>query len=533
MTSSWVATPDAAVVSDVVIVGSGVGGLSAALRARGRRIAVLDKAGYGSGGSSVLAQGGMAVAVGSDDSPERHARDTLDAGCGLCDHDVVRSVTAEGPRRLAELMTLGAAFDRDSVGRLQLGMEAAHTRRRIVHAAGDATGGELMRALAREVEDLANVRIFEHTLALSLVTADDRVLGVLAVDRDGRIVLHVAAAVVIATGGIGGVFRHSTNPAGSTGDGLAMAAAAGARLAGLEFVQFHPTALDVGTRPLPLLTEALRGEGAILVDERGDRFMLPVHELGELAPRDVVARGIWRHRQSGHRTLLDAGSLGGRLGDRFPTVVELCRSHGFDPLREPVPVTPAAHYHMGGVVVDHTGRSSVDGLWACGEVSHTGLHGANRLASNSLLEALVYGSRIGERLARTPHAVPSERRAREALAAAPVEVADSPWLEEDGRGPAQRVRELMWTRVGVERSEAGLSRAVDELDELRSSSPGRSELANLILVSSLVARAARARTESRGAHFRVDIPWPDRHWRQPLLVDRGGLMEPRPVAAVG
>ena len=525
-----VASPDAVVVSDLAIVGSGVAGLSAALRARGRRVSVLSKTRFAEGGSSVLAQGGIAVAVGLDDSPERHARDTLDAGCGLCDNEVVRRVTAEGPRRLAEVIALGLGFDRHVDGRLELGQEAAHTRRRVVHAAGDATGIELVRALAAEIHGCERVTVFDQTLALQLVCDDDRVVGVLAVDRDGSVVLHVAAAVVLATGGIGGVYRNSTNPPEATGDGLAMAALAGAQLAGLEFVQFHPTALDVGFSPMPLLTEALRGEGAVLVDERGSRFMTEVHPLAELAPRDVVARAIWRLHQAGRRTYLDARSLGPRVADRFPTVVELCRRHGFDPRHEPLPIAPAAHFHMGGVVVDSAGRTSLEGLWACGEVSQTGLHGANRLASNSLLEALVCGSQIGELLARTPLAVPSERQARRAASRSPVSLAEWPWLGDADLVVAQRVRDLMWDRVGVERSEAGLRRALEELGELAGEIPGRGELANMMVVAKLVAHAARVRTESRGAHYRVDVPWSDRHWCRQLLFERTQLLEPKPVA---
>jgi L-aspartate oxidase len=332
--------------------------------------------------------------------------------------------------------------------------------------------------------------------------------------------------VVLATGGIGQIFRHTTNPAEATGDGLAMAARAGARLAGLEFVQFHPTALDVGGNPMPLLTEALRGEGAQLVDERGDRFMRDVHPLGDLAPRDVVARAIWRHALDGHRVLLDATGLAERIAARFPTVLELCLERGLDPRRAPLPVAPAAHYHMGGVVVDRSGRTSIAGLWACGEVAHTGLHGANRLASNSLLEALVFGARVGEELAAAgtfPGAQPPELPL--------VRGAGSPWLDSAGAPLADRLRRVMWTDVGLERTAPGLRFALSELRRLELEAPaGPGELCNLLTVAALVARAAWARTESRGAHFRSDVPWQDPHWRQDLVFEGLEPVAPRPVA---
>jgi len=527
--------PHDVMVSDVVIIGCGVAGLLAALRARDRRITLISKTGFADGGSSVLAQGGVAVALGPGDTPERHATDTIDVGCGVCHPDVVRRVTTEGPRRLAELIALGARFDRDDAGRLELGREAAHSRRRVVHAAGDATGSELVRALAAEVRSFDRVRIVQNTLAVDLVRSEGRVVGVVTVDQNGWTVVHAAAAVVLATGGIGGVYRNSTNPVEATGDGLAMAARAGARLAGLEFVQFHPTAMDVGKRPMPLLTEALRGEGALLLDENGRRFMEPVHTMAELAPRDVVARAIWRHQSQGHATLLDATAIGSRLGARFPTVLDLCLRQGLDPRVEAIPVAPAAHYHMGGVVVDRDGRTRVDGLWACGEVAHTGLHGANRLASNSLLEGLVYGGRIGDVLARVPLPTADVDRVVRAWRHSGEVIAAQPWLTGGGGHPIERrVGETMWTWVGLERSESGLRRAQEELrDAAAAAPPGLGELGNLISVAGLVASSARARTESRGAHFRTDIPWQSEAWCQDLYVENGRAMEPRPMTAVG
>ena len=526
--------PPAAVrESDVVVLGSGVAGLATALHARGRRVTVLSKTEFAGGGSSVLAQGGVAVALGPNDSPKQHARDTLKVGGGLNDPRVVRLVTEEGPRRIRDLLRLGARLDRDPSGLLALGQEAAHSRRRVVHAAGDATGAELVRTLSAAVRGLSNVRFEDGVLALDLVVDRGRVIGLMTVDGSGELVLHLAPAVVLATGGIGQLYQHTTNPAEATADGLAMAARAGARLAGLEFVQFHPTALAVGENPLPLLTEALRGEGAVLVDETGSRFMEPIHPAAELAPRDIVARAIWRHQQDGHDTFLDATGLAGRLADRFPTVFDLCLQRGLDPRLQPMPVTPAAHYHMGGVAVDLDGQTSVDGLWACGEAAHTGLHGANRLASNSLLEALVFGSRIGERLADSaPERV--VLRGGSLPTVPRLHVARHPRLAAEAAEVAARLRTVMWNGVGLERTALGMRSAMWDIHRLSEQAPeGVGELANLLIAARLVARAAWARTESRGAHYRSDIPWQDHHWDQDLLFDGLEAIEPRPIAVAG
>jgi L-aspartate oxidase len=416
-------------VSDVLIVGTGAAGLAAALGCAGRQVTVLTKTRLGEGGSSAWAQGGVAAALGTDDSPALHAADTLAVAGGLGDARRVDLLTTEGPARMAELVRLGAAFDRAdgapdndrgpaadrAAGTpFALGREAAHSRRRILHAGGDATGRELVRALTDAVRRAPNVRVEEECFAVDLVVepaarqGGSRVAGLLALDRDGRRVLHLAGATVLATGGSGQLYLHTTNPPEVTADGLAMAARAGARLADLEFVQFHPTALAVaGGGRLPLLTEALRGEGAVLVDGAGRRFMLEEHPLAELAPRDVVARAIHRRLAAGEGVFLDARvAIGDRFPERFPTVFQAARDAGLDPRREPLPVVPAAHYHMGGVVTDERGRTSLPGLWACGETAATGVHGANRLASNSLLEALVFGARVAGDLARRLAAVP-------------------------------------------------------------------------------------------------------------------------------
>ena len=525
--------PDELRSAEVLVLGGGAAGFMAALPARGRDVVLISKSAFAEGGSSVLAQGGVAAAVGGDDSPARHAGDTMAAGAGLCDPEVVRRVTGEGPRHIGELLVLGAKLDRRADGKLALGREAAHSRHRVAHAAGDATGAELMRALAGGVRAAGHIRIDQDVLAIDVVLDRGAVVGVLAVDREGRRILYAASEVVLATGGIGRLWRFTTNPNEATGDGLAMAIRAGARVADLEFVQFHPTALAAGGSPMALLTEALRGDGAILVDGSGDRFMLTEHPQAELAPRDVVARAIWRRLQAGERIFLDATGFSDRIEERFPTVARLCGERGLDLAREPVPVTPVAHYHMGGVMVDAEGRTSVPGLWACGEVARSGLHGANRLASNSLLEALIYGAAVGEALSVAIRAPAHPLRVREVVNRAAANIAATPWL--DTAPPAEEeleaaLRALMWEGVGLERDGAGLRRAAEGLAELEKSiGPGSGELGNMLLVASLVVRAAAARTESRGAHFRSDIPWPCTCWRQPLVFEGERMLPPHPV----
>ncbi|HXO22893.1 MAG TPA: L-aspartate oxidase, partial [Thermoanaerobaculia bacterium] len=487
--------------SDVVVVGTGVAGLTAALGAAPRRVTLLTKTRFGLG-SSQWAQGGIAAALGADDGPALHAADTLAAGAGLNDPAIVDLLTSEGPRRVARLLELGARFDRDAAGALALGREAAHSRRRILHAHGDATGAEIVHTLVGAVGRAPEVRVMEGAFALDLALRDGAVCGVVAVHADGRRLLHLAPAVVLATGGSGRLFLHTTNPPEATADGLAMAARAGARLTDLEFVQFHPTALAAGADPMPLLTEALRGEGAVLVDGAGRRFLLGEHPAAELAPRDVVARAIWKLLAGGGRAYLDArAAVGDRFPERFPTVFRLCREHGLDPRIEPIPVSPAAHYHMGGIAVDDRGRSSLAGLWACGEVAATGAHGANRLASNSLLEALVFGARVADDLRETASAAPPAGRPPVGRTVAAVDLVD-PAAD---RQLIAAVRRLMWEKVGVVRDGAGLESAVAALDRLAGEHPaaaaGVGEARNLLFAGRLAAAAALARRESRGGHF--------------------------------
>ncbi len=490
-----------------VVVGSGVAGLTAAL-GLGRAVVLTP----GPLGSTGWAQGGIAAAVGADDSPRLHADDTLSVSAGLGVRAAVELLTAGGPAAIDRLVGLGARFDRDGAGRIALGREAGHRRRRIVHADGDATGAEVQRTLWTAVQDAADVDVRDGWRLLDLLRDAGGVTGVLVADREGRRVALSAPAVVLATGGIGQLYRHTTNPVGVCGDGLAAAARAGARLSDLEMVQFHPTALAVGRDPMPLLTEALRGEGAVLVDGRGRRFMVDRHPAAELAPRDVVARAIWAERRDGGGAFLDARAVAD-VARRFPTVTAHCRAAGLDPQADLLPVSPAAHFHMGGVDAGPSGRTSVPGLWAVGEVAATGVHGANRLASNSLLEGSVFGALAAQDVAGS---APPLRRGGSFTAG----FDDLPL---DAVPEIDTVRQLMWDHAGVVRSARGLARASEELAELEESLsksvPGRVALE----VAGLVTTAALRRPESRGGHHRSDHPEQD-----PTLGKRS-LVEPTPA----
>jgi L-aspartate oxidase len=514
----WVET------TDVVVVGSGVAGLTAALHLReaGLHVTVVTKVDMDEG-STRWAQGGIAAVLDPADSPDAHARDTEIAGVGLCDPAAVRVLVAEGPQRLRDLIRTGAEFDRNPDGSLMLTREGGHRADRIVHAGGDATGAEVQRALHVAVARDPWIRLIEHALVLDLLTdAGGRACGVtlhvLGEGAEDGVGAVLARAVVLATGGMGQMFGATTNPAVSTGDGVALALRAGAAVTDIEFVQFHPTALFLPdgcpasdrAAQLPLVSEALRGEGAYLVDSDGKRFMLGQHELAELAPRDVVAKGIHRTMlaEGSDHVFLDARHLGGEfLARRFPTIVASCRAAGIDPATDLIPVAPAAHYASGGVRTDLHGRTSIPGLYACGEVACTGVHGANRLASNSLLEGLVFSRRIARDIARDlpPQSDPAPGGAWSG---------GEGWVVDEKIRPA--LQRAMTRGAGVLRSADSLSQTNAELVRLGATrgTPRTAswEATNLLTVASALVTAAYLRQETRGCHWRDDFPTARDEW---------------------
>jgi L-aspartate oxidase len=481
-----------------VVVGGGLAGMLTALELRPLSVALVSYRALGELTSSAWAQGGIAAAVGDDDSPSLHAADTVRAGAGLVERHVAARLAADAPEAIERIASLGVQFDRDAASEYSLGREAAHSRRRILRAGGDATGAELVRAMAEGVRHAPTIVPFEGARALDIVTSDGRVCAVVVRNAEGALERLTTDAVILATGGIGGLYSHTTNPRASVGAGIAIAARAGARLEDLEFVQFHPTALDVPSDPLPLVTEALRGEGAKLVDAAGRRIMEGIDPALELASRDVVARRAFAVRVAGERVFLDARALGESLPKRFPTVFAACMAHGIDPRLEPIPVVAAAHYHMGGVAIDLEGRTSVPGLYACGEVAATGVHGANRLASNSLLESVVYP----ERIARD---VKTHARAERGIAGTDDKaIATRPYVA--GRDDEWRaVRREMYANVGVERDEAGLGHALAAFRALAETTPS-DEVRDAATTAALIAQSALRRRETRGSHVRLDYP---------------------------
>ncbi|MGA7988243.1 MAG: L-aspartate oxidase [Candidatus Dormiibacterota bacterium] len=514
---------------DILVVGSGIAGLSAALTAAASaRVAVVTK-GALDDGCSRFAQGGIAAAVGDDDSPELHFEDTMVAGRGLCHPDAVRALVEEGPARIRQLIEWGVAFDTQD-GELLLAQEAAHSRPRILHARGDGTGLEVETALIRRLR-ASGARVVEHADVTAILTTSDGTCCGVSITANGtppQTTNLTASAVVLASGGASRLWRNSTNPKSATGDGVALGYQAGAEIAGMEFAQFHPTALAMEGAPRFLISEAVRGEGALIVNRDGHRFVLDADPRGELAGRDVVARAIWDELgRSGERCVyLDCSPLGDRAAMRFPTIAATCAKYGVNIAHDPIPVAPAAHYMIGGVRTDLDGATTILGLYACGEVAHSGVHGANRLASNSLLESLVFSRRAAHAALGWAGESPPADAGSVARPSAPRASTF------DAREGWNTLHDALWSGAGVVRDAAGLQDAGRACTAVATSTAGATGLSMMQLhaaasTASLVCTAALAREESRGCHLRSDLPQASDQWHGDFVMhkDRGARFD--------
>ncbi|MEW2919715.1 L-aspartate oxidase [Ruegeria sp. ANG10] len=484
----------------VVIIGAGLAAVYAALKLAPCPVVMISPEPLGSGASSAWAQGGVAAAMARTDSPEAHADDTMRAGAGSVLREVAEFVTNAAPEHIYDLSDLGTGFDRTADGGFVQSREAAHSAARVVRVKGDQAGSEIMRALIEEVRRTPSIQVIEGAQAVGLESDGRQVTGVYltrADAADAPPILLCGSAHVLATGGSSGLYAQTTNPARIRGQGIGMAARAGARIADAEFVQFHPTAIDVGEDPTPLATEALRGDGAVLIDNAGHRFMPDIHPDAELAPRDTVARAVYLQAQAGKYPALDTRqAIGAEMATQFPSVTEACLRNGVDPATDPIPVTASAHYHMGGVETDLAGRSSLIGLWVCGEAASTGLHGANRLASNGLLEALVFARSCARDIATVVSAQD----------AAEVDICFTTGGEPINERDVAALRETMTEHVGVVRDGTGLRQALTKIATLEARHAGSDLFLNMTATATLIAAAALSREESRGAHSRSDFP---------------------------
>jgi L-aspartate oxidase len=505
----------------ILIIGGGLAGLFTALKLAPHPCTVLTPAPLGEGASSAWAQGGIAAAIGEGDSIESHVADTLAAGAGLCDAAMVRLMASEASDRIIDLLEYGVPFDRDLQGKLVQSREAAHSAHRIVRVRGDMAGKAIMEALVAAVRKTPSIRVIEGAEAFALIQEPEGTIAGAAMRLSSRSeptdVLDVRADVtVLATGGIGQLYAVTTNPKEACGRGLLMAATAGARCMNLEFVQFHPTAIDIGRDPAPLATEALRGEGAILINARGERFMTALHPDAELAPRDIVARGVFAELTAGRRPMLDATrAVGSAFPEKFPGVYATCISAGIDPVIQPIPVAPAEHYHMGGVATDANGATSLPGLYAVGEVAYTGVHGANRLASNSLLEAVVFGARVARHVLELPHPAANVRTgsATEAL------------KEPNSSAALVELRQIVSRHLGVVRNAEGLREALNVLSGMRRRPSEISRhVRDMATLGAMIAHSALHRQESRGGHYRSDYPEADPLSRPHVAATPGELL---------
>jgi L-aspartate oxidase len=500
--------------TDFLVIGGGASGLFAALLAARRgRVALITKSPL-TLSNSAWAQGGIAAAVAPDDSPRQHLEDTLRAGRGLCNEKAVEILTCEGPERIRDLEVLGAEFERSEAG-YDLGREGGHSRRRVLHADGTATGGHVVNVLTRRVRESSSIRVCEDIAALDLLHEDGRCFGVLAADvKSGALRTFLAPCTILSTGGAAGLYRNTTNPPTATGEGIGLAYRAGAEVTDMEFMQFHPTALYSESGRSFLISEAVRGEGAYLLNAAGERFMLRYHELGELAPRDVVSLAVHREMQAAKSRWvhLSVKHLGADfIRRRFPNIYEECLKQGLDITREPIPVCPAAHYMVGGVRTDLHGRTSLEGLAACGEVAATGVHGANRLASNSLLECLVFAKRAVESASQESKSFHSPAHQMNEWRREKVSSADG-----------VRLANLLTERAGLIRNQTGLNSASRELGEMeKHAGECAFDWRNRLTVAGLIVQAALLRTESRGVHTREDFPKESPEWRKHIVLERG------------
>ena len=492
---------------EIIIVGAGLAGLFLALNLAPRPTLVIAAKTLTEGASSHWAQGGIAAAIGEGDTPQAHATDTIKAGAGLVNQEVASSVAAEGADRILDLLEYGVPFDQDLEGRLALAKEAAHSQKRIVHVQGDKAGAAIMKALIKAVNQTPSIRVLEQTQVHKLEATNNKITALHlwpeAAKGQGPAIHLNANSIVLATGGVGHLYATTTNPDMARGEGIAMAARIGAVIRDPEFVQFHPTAIDVGQDPAPLATEALRGDGATLINNKGERFMLAAHEKAELAPRDIVARAVHQQHRQGQGAYLDCrGALAARMQHHYPTVLSHCHNAGIDPTKDPIPVAPAAHFHMGGIKTDEQGRSTIKGLWACGEVASTGLHGANRLASNSLLEAIVFAKRIAEDIKANTTSITTNQPTNP-LTTEQIK-ANNKQSPSDLTSKRTTLRHLMAAHVAVERNETGLTETLNQLENLKQNVPHNQLFQNMCLTASLITHAALQRTKSCGSHFRTD-----------------------------
>jgi len=494
------------IVTDFIVVGSGIAGLMTALSlGRAGRVVVLTKS-REEASNSFRAQGGIAAAIGENDSPELHREDTLRTGVDLCDPDSVDLMVKMAPDTVRLLAKWGTPFDRKN-GRIALGREGSHSVSRILHVHGDSTGAGITSSLLAQVTRSETIELKTHTMVKDLIVHDGACCGVMTADHTGEMTVYLAKkGVVLATGGCGQLYRYTTNDLVSTGDGIAMAHRAGVGLMDMEFIQFHPTALAMEQNPMFLVSEAVRGEGAILRNEEGEPFMEKVHEWRDLAPRDVVSRAIYQEMKQGHRVYLDATHLGEQFADRFPNIYRECLKHGIDPQKDWIPVTPAAHFVMGGIRTDLNGQTSLPRLFACGEVACTGVHGANRLASNSLLEGAVFAQRVANQLAGY---------ADQSTDHIPI-VSEALCIDKQSEDIwKKQIKDIMWEYCGIIRSSEGLLKGISLLENLKEEVPtGMLECHNMLTAAQIIMKAALWRKESRGGHYRCDYPKSIPEWAQ-------------------